>query len=252
MPDLTDHSDAYTVGFHPRWREAISRAWPRLSLAAPESPSAENLEMFWRRSAGAKEAEIARDFSYYRSEVQRVLRRTGVALIWDHLGQGPHWLASLEGGATLEDIARLAQTRPELVDVALHGWPAADQIPLAALERGTRAWRSGATRAATAQAFGISEYRFEDLRSHDRLLLPRRWRSADLEAHFGWSSASLSRYRSADRLPPPDGHDLGAWWWPSTICAWAEEAGLTWCRACGRAFVEDRGLRAHNTWLHTS
>lgn len=213
-------------------------------------PQPDDLALFWARAKGAKLTDLARTRGHRHSTIQNAINRAGVALLLPHLGEIAQWRTALDNGAAPETVAQVAGVPAELVQVAVHGWPAAYSLNPETVAHAAVAWANGATRAETAQLMGISPNLLVLLRRTGAIVLPHRETSTSFAAQLGWSKASFTRHRGRGRLPQPDGQDHGSWWWPRTIKEWIETADLAWCEPCHRAFVEPRGLSAHRTKIH--
>ncbi|MCT1618380.1 hypothetical protein [Janibacter hoylei] len=150
------------------------------------------------------------------------------------------------------DIAALSGTLPQVVALALDGWPDVAGPDGEAVATAHRLWLQGASREEVAAALGIPADRLvRQLRSGESVLEPRRLVTRDLRERFGWSLSAQSLYRRSGVVPPPDGREGPRhWWWAATIDDWAAQVELHWCQSCRHAFITSGGLKEHRTRVH--
>lgn len=244
----------------PVWVEALKREGltspVRVALWLDEhhgAPSAERVDMVLRRMRGeAGVMDLAAEQAVPHSRIQTMLRRTGMRLILPHLEEIAAWARAREGGLGDGAIAELAGTRPEVVSLALDGWPSRGR-PLSdtqVVEAYTR-WVSGAPMAEVANLLGSTPDRLRGDLADGRSSLPPRLQSRDLVARFGWNAATVTRNRQTGALPPPDGRDgLAYWWWTSTIDQWTRDREMHSCPSCSIVYPTETGLRGHLTRVH--
>lgn len=218
-------------------------------------PALERVEMMRRWARGeARIVDLGRELGVAHSRVQHLLTDTVLQLIAPHLEDIPRWHRARAAGLGSGSVASLSATYPEVVDLALDGWPqrrrqAASDAQVAEAHR---RWLAGAARDNVAEALGLSEQKLTaQLRTGETVLVPRRLTSADLRDRFGWTPSAASLYRRKGVLPPPDGRDgLRQWWWQMTIDDWEDGQVLHWCRTCRHAFIAHVGLKEHTTRVH--
>lgn len=222
-----------------------------------EPPPPDRIAMLQRWARGeTRIVDLTRDEGITHSRVQAMLKDAALRLIAPHLEDLPRWEQARSTGVSPEVIAHLSNTVPEVVDLALDGWPARRNWTTSGddVAEAHRRWRAGASLLDVAEALGVSEYALtQTLRSGESALTPRRLETADLRSRFGWTPSAVSLYRRRRVLPAPDGHEKkSAWWWESTLDSWAAERDLLWCQQCRRAFMSRRGLTGHRTQVHES
>jgi hypothetical protein len=245
---------------HPDWVAALERTGLGVTSPAHAALWAESgrhpipdqhLELFHRRAAGERLADLGRDVDEHHARVQQILRLTGLRLLAPHLEQIPDWKKAIDRGASYTLIGRAFDVPPDLVRVAFEGWPAPLRHSPEQMLSATKAWREGAEIPDIAAVLGVTPARLAgDINAGRVILGPPRWRTMDVARRLGWVSYVLSKRREEGRLPPPDGRDRAPWWWVTTIEQHITLSGWTWCTQCSRAFVEVRGLRAHLTRCH--
>lgn len=251
-PDLSDLA--------PVWVEALEledlTSPARVALWLDEhsgTPTPARVDMVSRRVRGqAGVMSLASEMDVPHSRVQAVLRRTALRLIVPYLNDIAAWALARAAGVGDAAIARLSGTRPEVVSLALDGWPTGDQRPtdsqvIAAYNQ----WMKGAPLAEVASILGRRPGRLRQDLADRTSSLPRRLQSRDLAARFGWNPATVTRNRQAGSLPPPDGRDgLAYWWWSSTIDGWAADREMHPCPSCNSTYPTKTGLRGHVTREH--
>lgn len=245
---------------HPYWVAALERAGIDGISAAHAALWAEgrrgpipdqHRELFYRRAAGERLADLGRDVGEPHGRVQQILRHTGVRLLAPHLEQIPAWKKAHDHGASYTLIGRAFDVPPDLVRVALEGWPAPLRHSSEQMLAATKAWTNGAEVHDIAVALGIGPARLAgDINAGRVVLGPPRWRTMDVARRLGWAGSVVSKRRNEGLLPPPDGRDGTSWWWAATIEQHITVRGWPWCTLCSRAFIEARGLRAHLTRCH--
>lgn len=223
------------------------------SHRGPANP--DNVEAVVRRARGqARLVDLASERGVSHSQVQDMLHRTALHLIVPHLGDVAAWARARSTGVADAGIAELSCTFPEVVALALDGWPNTRAVHVDGTKviEAHRCWLAGGSRADVAAVLGLSAARLiRQLRSGESELLPRRLTSADLRERYGWPQPTLSLYRRKGLLPPADGKDGSReWWWPATIGAWECAIELHWCYRCSHAFLSAVGLRKHTTTSH--
>lgn len=217
------------------WRDDHLKAPPpdRIAMLQP-----------WARGE-TRIVDLARSEGITHSRVQAMLKDTALRLIAPHLEDLPRWEQARSTGLSPEVIARLSNTVPEVVELALDGWPARRNWTTSGddVAEAHRRWRAGAPLLEVAEALGATEYALtQTLRSGESALTPRRLETGDLRSRFGWTASAVSLYRRRRVLPAPDGHEKKSpWWWESSIDTWAEEHDLLRCSECQRVFLSRRG-----------
>ncbi|WP_277454094.1 hypothetical protein [Janibacter sp. DB-40] len=183
-----------------------------------------------------------------------MLHRAALRLIIPHLDDVAAWRRARKTGVSDEAIARLSDTLPEVVTLALDGWPAPGDPGLdeSRVVAAHRCWRAGGSRAEVAAALGIPADRLiRQLKSGESDLLPHRLTTSDLRKRYGWSPSATGLYRRKGVLPPTDGRDgTRGWWWQESIDSWGRQRELLWCDACHHAFISPSGLGEHRTRMH--
>lgn len=254
------HPPTATEVLAPYWVTALDRAG--LDAAAPAHATLwaqgqrgavpdQHLELFLRRAAGERLADLSRDSGEHHARVQQILRLTGVRLLAPHLEQIPAWRRAIDRGASYSLVGRAFDVPAALVQVALEGWPPPLRHSPEKMLAATQAWANGAGIPDVAAVLGVPPARLSaDIHAGRVILGPPRWRSMDIARRLGWVSFVLSKRRKEGLLPQPDGFDRTPWWWASTIEQHVALSGWSWCTLCSRAFIEVRGLRAHLTRCH--
>lgn len=183
--------------------ERLARVW----LSSRKPPSPERVDLVRRRVQGVALSQLAREHEVAHSQVQGWLQHTGLQLLLPHLGDVASWARARTSGVTDGDVAALAGVAPELIALALDGWPEPVRTSTDQVEEAYRQWRAGAPRAQVAMALGIPRDRLlTEMRAGQVVLRPKRLWRRDLVARFGWTQANVDRYRRQELLPPPDGH----------------------------------------------
>lgn len=217
-----------------------------------ESPSPDRVEMLIRRMHGAGVMDLAAEEGIAHSRIQDLLRRTGLSLIVPHLDDIAVWQRARESGVTDEVIAGLSTTRPEVVSLALDGWPSRDQpASRAQVVDAYTAWVSGAPLAEVAGILDMTPARLRKDLAEGTNSLPRRLHTADLARQFGWNKSTVIRHRRRGLLPPPDGRDgVAYWWWETCIDEWTAERDMHECPSCEGIYLTANGLKGHITREH--
>lgn len=134
------------------------------------------------------------------------------------LGPSPHH------GDTRRLIAALSGVLPEVVTLALDGWPPRghrrtdEAAVISAYER----WTAGEPLPAVAQTLGITPTRLRHDLATGSAALPPRLSTADTSRRFGWDPSTGYRSYQVGLLPAPDGREgTRPWWWEHTIEGWA-------------------------------
>lgn len=211
----------------------------------------QHLQLFLRRAAGERLADISRDVDEHHGRVQQIVRQTGLRLLVPHLEQIPDWRRAIDRGANYALVGRAFDVPASLVRVALEGWPEPLRRSAEEMLAATQAWADGAEIPTIATGLGMEPARLAaDVRAGRVILGAPRWRSMDVARRLGWASYVLIERRKEGHLPDPDGRDRTPWWWASTIEQHIARSGWTWCTLCPRAFIEVRGLRSHLTRCH--
>lgn len=243
----------------PVWTEAIeregltSRARVALWLEEHAQPPGERVEMLARRLRGeVRVTALAAEEGVPHSRIQALLRQTALRLIVPHLEDIAAWNRARASGVSDEVIADLASTSPEVVALALDGWPPRDQpASRRQVVSAYEAWVRGAPLSEVATLLGTRPGRLKADLTHGASSLPSRMQTKDLADQFGWNAATVTRHRQEGVLPPPDGQDGPAfWWWKSTIDQWAADRGLHPCASCPALYTTATGLRGHVTREH--
>ena len=104
--------------------------------------------------------ELARDEGVTHSRVQAILKDTTLRLIAPHLEDLPRWEQARSTGVTPEAIAQLSKTSPEVVELALDGWPTRRAWTTSAddVAEAHGRWRAGTPLIDVAEALGVNEY----------------------------------------------------------------------------------------------
>lgn len=243
----------------PVWVQALQREGltspARVALWVDDHgpPASDHVVMVVRRVRGeVGVTALAAEGNVPHSRVQAILRRTTMELIVPRLRDIAAWARARANGFSDDAIADLSQVQPEVVALALDGWPSRDR-PLSD-DRVVQAygqWMSGAPLGEVATILGRSPGRLQRELANGTSSLPQRLQTADLVARFGWHPSTVTRHRRGGKLPFPDGQD-GAryWWWSSTIEEWAAGVEFHLCSGCHRPFLSRRGLRGHVTREH--
>lgn len=244
----------------PVWAEALeregltSRARVALWLDEHPEPTRERVEMLARRARGEVGVmALAAEEGMPHSRVQALLRQTALRMLIPHLEDIASWARARASGVTDDVIADLSRTTPEVVTLALDGWPtrgqpASGEQVVSAYE----AWARGAPLAEVAAILGTLPGRLRADLADGTSSLPPRMHTKDLTAQFGWNAATVTRHRHEGVLPPPDGQDGPAyWWWTSTIDEWEARTELHPCGTCPAVYTTATGLRGHTTREHS-
>lgn len=220
-----------------------------------ESPARKDVGALVRRMSGRDRlVDLAAEHGMAHSQMQDVLHRTALRLIVPHLDDIAAWDQARRTSITDTAIAELSDTLPQVVALALDGWPSASKAVVDEMRvvEAHRCWRAGGSRADVAAVLGIPADRLiRQLKSGESELLPHRLTSYDLGKRYGWTPSATGMYRRKGVLTPPDGRDGSRdWWWEPAIEAWERESELHWCGFCHHAFISPIGLRAHRTRVH--
>lgn len=215
-----------------------------------ELPAPDRVEMVIRRMRGeAGVMELAAEQGVPHSRVQNLLRRTALRLIVPHLDDIATWRQARASGVPDEVIADLASTQPEIVSLALDGWPSRDRRASSSqVITAYTAWVGGAPLTEVAGILKTTPARLRKDLVNGTSSLPRRLHTADVAVRFGWSKSTVIRHRRRGLLPPPDGIDgLANWWWGTTIETWMARREMHACPSCGGIYLTDNGLKGHIT-----
>lgn len=258
----TVHNGADLSVLAPVWVEALRRE----GLTSPvhvalwldehrAPPLQKHVGMVLRRMRGkVRIVDLAAELGVAHSQVQGLLHSTAMRLIVPHLDDVAAWARARAGGIGDESIAELARTSPEVIRLALDGWPGHDPSASDAqvIEAYTQ-WIGGAPLAEVAAIIGTTPRRLGRELDDGKSSLPRRLQSLDLAERFGWNKATVTRHRRAGLLPSPDGRDgLSYWWWVATIEQWESgRGGLHSCPSCRAQYLTETGLRGHITREHS-
>ncbi|MGW3548954.1 helix-turn-helix domain-containing protein [Janibacter hoylei] len=163
------------------------------------------------------------------------------------------WARARTTGVPDGSIAALSGVLPEVVTLALDGWPprrsrhSDEAAVISAYER----WTAGEPLPAVARTLGITPTQLRRDLTRGSASLPRRLTATDIARRFGWNPSTAHRSHQAGLLPPPDGNeDSGAWWWEHTIEGWAAHRDMHPCPACEVIYPTSTGLRGHLTREH--
>lgn len=219
-----------------------------------EPRPSQDIDALVRRVRGqARLVDLAAERGVAHSQMQDMLHRAALQLIVPLLDDVAAWRQARRTGVSDVSIAQLSATLPEVVTLALDGWPSgSDAVDEARVIEAHRCWRAGGSRADVAAVLGIPAGRLiRQLNSGESELLPRRLSSADLRQRYGWTPSATGLYRRKGVLPDADGRDGGRdWWWQETIEAWEQQRELLWCGDCHHAFISPSGLNEHRTRMH--
>lgn len=246
----------------PVWAEALRRegltATVHVALWLDEhrAPAPrKHVGMLLRRMRGkARIVDLSAELGVAHSQVQGLLYSTAIRLIVPHLDDVAAWARARETGVGDEAAAQLSGTFPEVVALALDGWPARERPASESqvVEAYTR-WMGGAALAEVAGVLGMTPTRLRQSLATGSSALPRRLYSQDLRDRFGWNQSTVSRHRRAGLLPPSDGRDgTRCWWWESTIERWEAGREMYPCLECGARYLTVTGLRGHLTQVHSA
>lgn len=244
----------------PVWAEALRRE----GLTSPvhvalwldehrASPPQKHVGMLLRRMRGkARIVDLSAELGVAHSQVQGLLYSTAMRLIVPHLDDVAAWARARQTGVGDEAVAQLSGTYPEVVALALDGWPARDQpVGESQVVEAYSRWMGGATLAEVAVVLGMTPTRLRQSLADGSSTLPRRLYISDVRDLFGWNHSTVSRHRRAGLLPPADGQDgTRCWWWESTIDQWAADREMHPCPSCGARYLTMTGLRGHLTQQH--
>lgn len=209
--------------------------------------------MILRRMRGnARVVDLSVELGVAHSQVQGLLHSTAMRLIVPHLDDVAAWARARQTGVGDNAVARLSATYPEVVALALDGWPARDRAPSESqVVEAYTWWMKGAPLAEVAGVLGMTPTRLRRDLADGTSSLPRRLRSSDLAARFGWNHSTFNRHRRAGLLPTADGRDgTRHWWWESAIDRWAAGREIHPCPSCGARYLTMTGLRGHVTREH--
>lgn len=257
MQTVDDEADLSALA--PLWRESLerlgltSRARVALWLEDHPEPRQKQVTMLARRTRSeAGVMALAAEEGVPHSRVQALLRQTALRLIVPHLEDIASWNRARAGGVSDETIADLAGTSPEIVALALGGWPTRDQpASREQVVSAYEAWVTGAPLSEVANLLGALPGQLKADLTDGTSSLPSRLHTKDLADRFGWNVTTVTRHRQEGVLPPPDGQDGPAyWWWKSTIDQWEGARELHSCAWCPAVYVTATGLRGHTTREH--
>ena len=134
------------------------------------------------------------------------------------------WARARTTGVPDGSIAALSGVLPEVVTLALDGWPPRghrrtdEAAVISAYER----WTAGEPLPAVAQTLGITPTRLRHDLATGSAALPPRLSTADTSRRFGWDPSTGYRSYQVGLLPDPDGREgTRPWWWEHTIEGWA-------------------------------
>lgn len=169
------------------------------------------------------------------------------ALLEKGLSDVASWSQMRNSGCRDTEVAALFGVPPELVTLALDGWPTRRRISDERLIAALTAWRVGASRAVVAAELGMPrEQLVRELRTGRSILSPNRLARNGLARRFRWDPAVVGRYCRSGQLPEPDGGTTAFGGGNPTSSAGSAKA-TRWCPTCRRAFLTHRGLKSHST-----
>ena len=163
------------------------------------------------------------------------------------------WARARTTGVPDGSIAALSGVLPEVVTLALDGWPPRrirrtdEAAVISAYER----WTAGEPLPAVAQTLGITPTRLRHDLATGSAAPPPRLSTADISHRFGWDPSTGYRSYQVGLLPAPDGREgTRPWWWEHTIEGWAAHRDMHPCPACEVIYPTSTGLRGHLTREH--
>lgn len=155
-----------------------------------------------------------------------------------------------------EVIAARAGVAEVVVWLALDGLPGrpAEVIFAQQLAEAARRWRDGHDDEYVAAALGrTAEWLRRAMRTGRLHLPPYRLQLPAIADRIGVHWNLAAKWARREVLPHPDGRGpTGAWWWSTTIDAWATETLTHSCHGCRARFPSAVALRVHASKVHPS